>query len=173
MRPRFLERGAVERLLAISCGTLAASGLFVLMVLTVLDVVGRKWFHNSLPGALELTEILMALVIFSGLPLVSWRDQHVVFNAFDSLLPRWLRRWQMRIVHVVCTGTFLVLAWLLLNQGLRLSDYGQVTAQLRIPMGPVAVVMSVLLLVAALAHLLLAAFWPEPAAPVAERSPHN
>lgn len=169
MRSGFLKRTLIERVLVASCGTLAASGLFTLMVLTVLDVIGRKWFQNSLQGALELTEILMALIIFSGLSLVSWRDEHVVFNAFDRLLPAWLRRWQLRTVHVVCVGTFLMLAWLMFNQGLQLADYGQVTAQLRIPMGAVAILMSGLLVVVALAHLLLAIFWPEPTG--AGRSP--
>ena len=68
--------------------------LFAIMVLTFVDVVARKLFGHSLPGALELTELLMVVVIFAGLPLVSLHGEHVVFDSLDPLLPRAVRRVQ-------------------------------------------------------------------------------
>jgi TRAP-type C4-dicarboxylate transport system permease small subunit len=41
------------------------------MALTFFDVGGRKLLSNSIPGSLELTELLMVVVIFGALPLVS------------------------------------------------------------------------------------------------------
>ena len=41
------------------------------MWLTLFDVAGRKALSASVPGSLELTELLMVVVIFAGLPLVS------------------------------------------------------------------------------------------------------
>ena len=38
-------------------GSVAGIALFTMMLLTVADVIGRKFFNNSLPGAVELTEI--------------------------------------------------------------------------------------------------------------------
>jgi TRAP-type C4-dicarboxylate transport system permease small subunit len=156
MRRPLFDRHFGEGVLAMSCGALSALALFILMGLTLVDVIGRKWFNNSLTGALELTEILMVLVIFGSLPLVSWRDEHVVFNTFDALLPEAVRQWQLRLVHLLCAGAFAVLAWLLYTRAERFFEYGQTTAQLMIPVGYVAVIMALLTLVTAFVHLVLA-----------------
>ena len=46
------------------------------MVLTFLDVSGRKFLSHSITGSLELTELLMVVVIFGALPLVSRKGEH-------------------------------------------------------------------------------------------------
>ena len=43
--------------------------IFVMMVVTTIDVIGRDVFNLPLFGAFEMTEILMGLVIFAGMPL--------------------------------------------------------------------------------------------------------
>jgi hypothetical protein len=58
----------LERLLNWSTGLMAAMALFSIMWLTLIDVTGRKFFNNSVPGGLEMTEILMVIVIFGALP---------------------------------------------------------------------------------------------------------
>ena len=82
----------MKRLLETLCGLLAGVALFAIMALTLADVAGRKLLSQSIPGALEVTEILMVVVIFAALPLVSLHGEHVVFDSLDPLLPRWLRR---------------------------------------------------------------------------------
>ena len=72
------------------CGLMGAVSLFAIMALTFFDVGGRKLLDHSIPGSLELTELLMVVVIFSALPLVVQRSEHVVFDSFDSLLPNWV-----------------------------------------------------------------------------------
>jgi TRAP-type C4-dicarboxylate transport system permease small subunit len=52
----------LEKLLRWSTGLMAAMALFAIMWLTLLDVIGRKFFNNSIPGSLELTEVLMVIV---------------------------------------------------------------------------------------------------------------
>ena len=76
------------------CGLLAALALFGIMGLTFVDVMGRKFFSGSVPGALELTELLMVVVIFTSLPLVALAGEHVVFDSADRWLPSWLLRAQ-------------------------------------------------------------------------------
>ena len=73
---------------------LSAAALFGIMALTLVDVVSRKLLAGSIPGSLEVTELLMVVVIFAGLPLVSLHGEHVVFDSLDPLLPRMLRRVQ-------------------------------------------------------------------------------
>ena len=55
----------------------------------------------------KLTELLLVLVIFSGLPLVSMQGEHVVFDSLDPLLPPWLRRAQQLVVDGLCAAALL------------------------------------------------------------------
>ena len=45
----------MKRLLEMLCGLLAAVALFAIMVLTLVDVLGRKLLSQSVAGSLELT----------------------------------------------------------------------------------------------------------------------
>lgn len=144
----------VDRALKWTCGLLSAIGLFAIMWLMLFDVTGRKFFNNSIPGALEMTEILMVIVIFGALPIVSWRGEHVVFDSLDALIPRRFKRLQHRIVSLVGAGLFAFLAMQLVRRAERFAEYHEVTAYLQLPMAPVAWTMAVLLAVTAVMHLL-------------------
>src|SRR3546814_20860011 len=73
------------------CG-FAATILFCLMVCTFVDVVGRYVFISPLPGALELTEIMMASLIFTILPVVSARSDHITVDMLVMPCSSMLRR---------------------------------------------------------------------------------
>jgi TRAP-type transport system small permease protein len=152
----------LDTLLRWTTGTLAATALFAIMWLTLVDVTGRKFFSHSVPGALEMTEILMVIVIFGALPLVSWRGEHVVFDTLDPFVPRWLKRLQGRVVHLVCAGTFALMGYLLHIRAGRFAEYGDITIHLQLPMAPVAWLMAALLLLTAAVHLVFAVVAPLP-----------
>lgn len=145
---------SLERLLRWTTGLLAASALFAIMWLTVVDVTGRRFFSQSVPGGLELTEILMVVVIFGALPLVSWRSEHVVFDSLDAFLGERVRAVQARLVHLICAGTFALLGWLLHTRAQRFAEYGDTTVYLQWSIAPVAWLMAGLLMATALVHLL-------------------
>jgi TRAP-type C4-dicarboxylate transport system permease small subunit len=145
----------VTRLLTTLCGTLAAVALFAIMALTLVDVSGRKFLSQSVPGSLEVTELLMVVVIFAALPLVSLRGEHVLFDSLDALMPAWLRRTQQALVDLFCAAALLGLAWLMWDKAGQMASYGDVTAQLKLPLGPFVQLMSVLCGVTALVHLML------------------
>ena len=148
---------ALKRTLEALCGTLTATALFGIMWLTLVDVAGRKLVSTSVPGSLELTEMLMVLVIFASLPLVSLRGEHVVFDSLDPLLVRWIRRAQSLIVELLCATALAGVAWLMWVKAGNMMDYGDTSAQLKIPQGPFVYVMSALCALTALVHLLLIA----------------
>jgi TRAP-type transport system small permease protein len=145
----------LKRLLETLCGVIAASALFAIMLLTLVDVSGRKAISTSVPGSLELTELLMVAVIFAGLPLVSLRGEHVVFDSLDPLLSRTLRRVQDVLVDLLCAALLGGVAWLMWVKAGQMAQYGDTTSQLKIPQGPFVYVMSVLCGITALVHLLL------------------
>ncbi len=148
----------VDRLLKWTCGLLSALALFAIMWLMLFDVTGRKFLDHSIPGALEITEILMVIVIFGALPIVSWQREHVVFDTLDGLIPRAIKRLQHRLVSLVAAGLFAFLAVQLVNRAERFAEYHEVTAHLQLPMAPVAWIMAILLGVTAVIHL-LQVFW--------------
>lgn len=145
----------MRRLLATLCGLLAALALFAIMTLTLVDVSGRKLLSASVPGSLELTELLMVVVIFAALPLVSLHGDHVLFDSLDRLLPPRVRRAQQAAVDLLCAALLAGLAWLMWVKAGQMAEYGDTTAQLRLPLAPFVVLMSVLCAVTAVVHLML------------------
>src|SRR5262245_9490529 len=105
----------LRRVLAWLCGRLDALALFGIMILTLIDVAGRKAISQSVPGSLEMTELLMVVTIFAGLPLVSLAGEHVVFDSLDPWLPRGVRRVQGLCVDACCALGLLGLAWVMWN----------------------------------------------------------
>lgn len=137
------------------CSVLAALALFAIMWLTLVDVSGRKLLSGSVPGSLEVTELLMVVVIFAGLPLVSLRGEHVVFDSFDSLVPAGPMRAWRALVDGLCALGLSWVGWLMWVKGGRMLEYGDKTQQLGLTLGWFVHLMSVLLFVVALVHVLL------------------
>ena len=132
---------------------LAGVALFAIMLLTFSDVVGRKLLSHSIPGSLELTELLMVVVIFGALPLVSERGEHVVFDSLDALIPQGLQRIQRAAVHLLCGGALLGLAWLMWKTGNDFLASGETTAQLKILKAPFIYGMGLLCAFTGVVHL--------------------
>ena len=145
----------MKKLLETLCGLLSGSALFAIMALTFCDVVGRKAFDNSIPGSLELTELLMVIVIFGALPLVSQRGEHVVFDSLDSYLPPAVRRAQGVIVHAGIALALLALGWLMWKTGSQFLESGETTAQLKLLKAPFIFGMALLCAVTGLVHVAL------------------
>ncbi len=132
---------------------LAGLALFAIMVLTFLDVGGRKLLSQSITGSLELTELLMVVVVFGALPLVSERGEHVVFDSLDPVIPDWLRMVQRALVHLLCASALLALGWLMWKTGNDFMATGETTAQLKIVKAPFIYGMSLLCAFTGLVHL--------------------
>lgn len=123
------------------------------MTLTFFDVGGRKLASASIPGSLELTELLMVVVIFGALPLVSIRREHVVFDSFDHFMPASLRTIQSMLVNLLCGGLLLALAYLMWRTAGEFAQAGETTAQLKLLKAPFIYGMSVLCALTGMVHI--------------------
>ncbi len=133
----------------------AAALLMALMLLTCMDVAGRYFLNRPVSGAFELTEMMLAALIFAGLPLVSLRGEHVTVDLFDSVTPQWLFRIQHVLacsVGVICTG---YLSWRLWLRGQSMLAAGETTAQLKITLGWLAYAMAVFMALTAISLFIL------------------
>jgi len=151
----------IKRTLEIACGLLSALSLFAIMALTFFDVLGRKLLDNSIPGSLEMTEMLMVAVIFSSLPLVSLRGEHVLFDSLDPYLPGAVLRAQKAVIHLLLAALLIALAFLMWRTGGEFRASGETTAQLEILKAPFIYGMALSCGLAGLVHIALI-FQPPP-----------
>jgi TRAP-type transport system small permease protein len=142
-----------RRLLEWGCGLLGAAALFAIMALTFFDVMGRRFADHSIPGSLEMTELLMVVVIFASLPLVSLRAEHVLFDSLDPYLPPAVLRTQKALINFLLAVLLLALAWLMWGTGGDFVASGETTAQLSVPKAPFIYGMSIMCALAGLVHI--------------------
>jgi TRAP-type C4-dicarboxylate transport system permease small subunit len=145
----------VNKFLDQLCSLISGLALFAIMVLTFFDVTGRKILDNSIPGSLELTELLMVVVIFGALPLVSRKAEHVVFDSLDSFWPKGFVKFQKALVNFLCSMALLALGWLMISTGIDFASFGETTAQLKISKAPFIMGMGFMCGLAGIVHLIL------------------
>jgi TRAP-type C4-dicarboxylate transport system permease small subunit len=137
----------------VALGAAAAGILLAMMALTVVDVVARYVFSRPVRGAFEITELMLLVLIFAGLPLVSFSDEHAVMDFIDRLLGSRGQRWLERLVQAACAAFMFLLAWLVWRKADRIWAYRDTTDVLRIVYGPFVYFMAITLGLAGLIHL--------------------
>ncbi len=134
-------------------GVAASSILLAMMLLTVVDVVARYAFNRPLSGAFEVTELMLVVLIFAGLPLVSYADEHALMDFIDRLLGTGAKILLERAVQATCAAVMFLLAWLVWLKADRIWAYRDATDVLRIVYGPFVYFMAVMIGLAGLIHL--------------------
>ena len=134
-------------------GVGASALLMCLMLLTFADVVARYLFNRPIRGAFEVTELLLLVLIFAGLPLVSHADEHVTMDFIDRMLPAAAVAALIRGVHALIAAIFFFLSWQVWIKAARISSYGDTTDVLRIAVGPFVYFMAGMVLLTGLVHL--------------------
>ena len=133
---------------------IAASALLLgMMVLTFADVVARYLLNRPIRGAFEVTELLLLVLIFAGLPLVSHADEHVTMDFIDRVLPDGARRALIRAVHAFCAAIMFFLVWQVWIKAGKISAYGDTTDVLGILVGPFVYFMDAMIAVTGLVHV--------------------
>ncbi len=122
----------------------AAVTLFAIMWLVVIDVVSRDAFNTSIVGLFEVTEILMGILVFAGVPIVTANQGHVAVTLLDNFIGPKLRLIQKFSVNSLCTGVLILFAWRLWDVAEKLAGYNDVTLFLKIPLAPVAYFMAIM-----------------------------
>ena len=124
-------------------GVLAAALLFLLMILTCLDVVGRYGLGAPVPGAFELSEVLLALTIYAALPLVTLHNEHVSIDLMDGFVPSSWVSVQQAGIRLFVTALLLLVAYCLFLKSKAIMAAGMRTDTLFIPLGVVSYLMTV------------------------------
>lgn len=142
-----------ERRADAALGVAASAILMAMMLVTFVDVIGRYVFNHPLRGGFEITELMLLVLIFAGLPLVSHADEHVTMDFIDRLVSERARSALERLVHGVCAATMFLLAWLIWLKAGKISAYGDATDVLRLVYGPFVYFMAAMIGLTGLIHV--------------------
>lgn len=114
---------------------IASAMMFLLMALTFADVILRSVFNLPIEAATELIRMLMAMIVFSILPVVSARNAHIEVDLLDSVLFRnaRIKRARDSLVALACGLILILPARQAVVLAERARSYGDVTEYLAIP----------------------------------------
>ncbi len=117
---------------------IAATVLLLIVLLTCFDVAGRYLFNNSINGAVELTQIGLAIMVFAQMPIITWRGSHVVVDLLDQILGnRVVKILAIFSVFIISTS-FYFLAVRIYQLAERSLRRGELTEYLGLPAGHIA-----------------------------------
>lgn len=130
-KPATMKR--LHRRIERSVGLLLVASLTSMVALTFIDVIGRRLFNTPVFGAHDITEHLMALIIFSGLPLLTAQRGHLSIDLFDRWLlrPAW-RAWHKGVDGLIAAVLGLV-AWEYAHAVREAQAINEVSSALTIP----------------------------------------
>lgn len=126
----------VERVVSRVLLLLAGLSLVLMSLLTAADVIGRS-FKSPVPAATELTEIMMVIVVFCAMPVITRRENHIVIDILDFIVPATMRRIEAIVVNLVGAVAMLAVAWRVWLLSERAAQSGDFTAYLQLPLFPV------------------------------------
>lgn len=104
-----------------------------LVLVTVVDVVGRYMFNAPLTGAFELTQVLLGALVFAALPLTTARGEHVEVDLLMHVLPKRTQRVLGVFAGFVSGLVLLAFAWRLWIVAAEQVEIGARTSSLGIP----------------------------------------
>jgi TRAP-type C4-dicarboxylate transport system permease small subunit len=122
--------------------------LTVLVLITVVDVFGRYLLGIPLPGTSEITEIILGVLIYIGLPYISKKEEHISVSLLSNYLPNNVKILHKILINFIVALLLLVIARQLYLHGVDLKSYQEVTTFLEIPKAPIAFAMALLTVLA-------------------------
>lgn len=99
------------RRLAVGLVLLGSVGMMASMIICVADVIGTNFLDWPVPGALEITESTMVLIVFGALAYTQERRGHIrVEILYGHMSPR-VRSFMDLATHFLALVFFALLAW--------------------------------------------------------------
>lgn len=128
--------------------------LAAIMLITVVDVVFRYLLVRPLAASFELTEVLLAVMIFASIAVAMARDDHIEVTLLDPLLarvPRFQRAARVAFRLAIAIAFLFLGFWVFeLGQG----KWVEFTPVMHLPLAPVAWAIAGALFVAAVLSVL-------------------
>ncbi|MFV0244705.1 MAG: TRAP transporter small permease [Qingshengfaniella sp.] len=107
----------------------------LMMALTVIDVILRTTLHKSFYGTIEVTQFMLAIIIFAGLALITRDRSHIVVSLFEPLMLRHVPRFYELLFSAFNLLGPVAITYLMIKSGLELLRLGQRSLVLDLPQG--------------------------------------
>lgn len=132
----------------------AGLALFIMMWMTFFDVILRSAFNNPIEQTTELTRILMAAIVFSCLPVISARGDHIVVDLLDSFFSSTAGRIRDGFIYMIFGGLLFLPAGRILVLAERSREFGNTTEYIHLPQFLISYFILVSVVVTAISMLL-------------------
>ncbi|MGI9486438.1 MAG: TRAP transporter small permease [Geminicoccaceae bacterium] len=132
----------------------SAALLFMMMILTFVDVVGRYVFTAPVFGAAEMIQFLLAMTIFAGLALVNASDDHISVDLFDRPLSRLFPKLRPLLIQLFSLIAMIIIAYQLTEFAIEAQQNDRITVVLEWPLAVVAFAIAGLSCLSLLAQIL-------------------
>jgi len=149
----------VRSLLAHGPSILASLALFFLMAMTFADVVLRSVFNDPIESATELTRLLMAIIVFSSLPIVSWQGKHIVIDLLDHFFTKTMSRIRNFFVDFISGIVLVWPSYRVWELAERAKSYGDTTEYLQIPQFYVAYFIAIATMITSVVLVIRSVLW--------------
>ncbi|PKN24087.1 MAG: hypothetical protein CVU64_22930 [Deltaproteobacteria bacterium HGW-Deltaproteobacteria-21] len=137
----------------------AAVLLCILPLPVFFDVLFRLLFSSSIPGAIEIEEFLMGILVFFGIAYTHTHGGHINIDLLTSKIPSGARNIIETCLYFVSALFFALMSWQLVAQGIEKFLNHEVSFTYHVPLGIfrfIAAVGAALLAVAVFASFLRA-----------------
>mgnify|MGYP001163046170 CR=1 FL=1 len=122
----------VAKALVLVLAVLAGLSILVMIVVTCVDVLGRKFGH-PLTGAFDIVTVMGAVSMACALPYTTAVKGHVAVEYFFHKLNHRGRLIVDTVIRLAGVVMFAFLSWQCVQYGGRLREAGQVTMTLQMP----------------------------------------
>jgi TRAP-type C4-dicarboxylate transport system permease small subunit len=112
--------------------------IFLIVVITCVDVVGAKVFRAPIFGALDFVMLAQLIAISFAVAIALIMGKHVQVEFFVMLLPKRLQSGIDCIVNFLGFVLFIVIVWQLFAYGYGMQVGGEESMTARLPLAPFA-----------------------------------
>lgn len=119
---------------AIVCGTISVTALFLLCAVMSVDVFARYVFVRPLSWSGEVVKFLMSIIFFAALPIATLRGDHVVVDILSRRFAGPVKRIGGLLAGLASAAVMGLFAWHGVQFAARLLKYGDRTYSLRLPL---------------------------------------
>lgn len=117
---------------------IGAAVLFLWMAFTFIDVLLRYLFSRPVAGSIEISEMVLAVIVFFGVAYTQRRKSHIRVDVITSQLSPKAAVAMDAATYIVCMGVVAILMWQGIENTISLAQTSEVSAQFRMSLAPAA-----------------------------------
>ena len=116
--------------------------LFLMMLLTTADVIGRYLFNKPVQGTFELTEIMLVTIVFSSMAFCQFSKGHISVDILVRHFPQKTQRIIDTFNYLATLVVLILISWMSFKNGVEVMNSKDMTMILEIPIYPFVFIVS-------------------------------